>query len=482
MNDQQLYKDSTEQMTRNSSTAASVPTVGDTPKGGSVMSFYLPKGSTRPPQVDRGEGIYLYDQAGKRYLDATSGAAVSNLGHSNPRVVATMIEQAQRVTFAYPRFFESEGNVSLANQITALAGDGFDRAFFVSGGSEANESAIKLARQYAVVTGQAERYKVISRDPSYHGSTMGAMAVTGDSFTESIYGPMMQVMPKIPAPLTYRLPRGQTEAEYVAACSRALEDKIIEEGANTVLAFIMEPIGGLSSGAVVSPASYYKAVRNICTKYGVLLIHDEIMSGAGRSGKFLSSQHWEGSRADIVTLAKGLAAGYTPFGAVIAPNRIVEAVASHGGFVHGHTYFANPFSCAVASAVLDEVVDQGLIERAETMGHYLDEQLRDLQKRSRLIGDVRGKGLLMAIELVADQETKRQLPAELNAPALLTQHGLEQGIALYNRRANRGQFGDFQLISPPLTIDEPQVDELVAGLEKALAGLEQELRGRNLLV
>jgi Adenosylmethionine-8-amino-7-oxononanoate aminotransferase len=276
-----------------------------------------------------------------------------------------MQEQASRVTFAYPRFFESEHDLRLANQLTGMAGDGFDRAFFVSGGSEANESAIKLARQFAVVSGQRGRCKVISRDPSYHGSTMGAMAVTGDSFTESIYGPMMRVMPKIPAPLTYRIPDGMTEPDYVAACARALEEKIQSEGPETVLAFIMEPIGGLSSGAVVSPASYYKTIRDICTRHGVLLIHDEIMSGAGRSGAFLSSQHWEGSRPDIVTLAKGLAAGYTPFGAVLAPNAIVEAVASSGGFVHGHTYFSNPFSCAVAAAVVQEVVDERLIERAQ---------------------------------------------------------------------------------------------------------------------
>jgi adenosylmethionine-8-amino-7-oxononanoate aminotransferase len=462
-------------------TTTSNAQIGATPKGGSVLSFYLPKGAQRPPQVDRGEGIYLYDTAGRRYLDATSGAVVSNLGHSNPRVVQAMIAQAQRVTFAYPRFFESEHSIALADRITSLAGDGFDRAFFVSGGSEANESAIKLARNYAVISGQASRFKVISRDPSYHGSTMGAMAVTGDAFNESIYAPLMRIMPKIPAPLTYRLPDGVTESDYVAACAQALEDKILEEGADTVLAFIMEPIGGVSTGAVVSPPAYYRAIRDICTRHGVLLIHDEVMSGAGRTGAFLSSQHWEGCQPDLVTLAKGLAAGYTPFGAVLAPNHIVEAVAASGGFAHGHTYFTNPFSCAVAGAVLEEVVEQDLMGRATEMGAYLDTSLRALQQRSRLIGDVRGKGLLMAIELVADQATKRSLPPELNAPAMLTRHGLEHGIALYNRRANRGQFGDIQLISPPLIIERAQVDELIDRLERALAGLQAELAIRDLL-
>jgi adenosylmethionine-8-amino-7-oxononanoate aminotransferase len=440
------------------------------------MSFYLPKGAPRPPRVARGEGVHLYDENGNRYLDATSGAVVSNLGHSNPRVVAAMIEQAHRVTFAYPRFFESEHNVRLSGRLTELAGEGFDRAFFVSGGSEANEAAFKLARQYALVCGQSTRWKIISRDPSYHGSTMGAMAVTGDSFTESIYGPMFQHMPKIPAPLTYRLPAGVTAEDHVAACAQALERKIIEEGPETVLAFVLEPVGGLSTGALVSPASYYRQVREICDRYGVLLIHDEIMSGAGRTGAFLSSQHWEGSGPDIVTLAKGLAAGYTPFGAVLAPNRIVETIGAQGGFVHGHTYFSNPFSCAVAAAVIDEVVEGGLIERAALMGQYLDRRLRELQQESRLVGDVRGKGLLMAIELVADKETRRQLPAAMNAPARLTNYGLTHGIALYNRRANRGQFGDIQLIAPPLIITEAEIDDLVERLRRSLADFERDLQ------
>ena len=445
------------------------------------MSFYLPKGAARPPRIARGEGIHLYDEHGTRYLDATSGAVVSNLGHANRRVVAAMAEQAHRVTFAYPRFFESEQNVRLAGKLTELAGEGFDRAFFVSGGSEANEAALKLARQYAVARGQATRWKVISRDPSYHGSTLGAMAVTGDSFTESIYGPMMRQMPKIPAPLAYRLPPGVTAEAHAAACAEALEQRIVEEGADTVLAFMIEPVGGLSSGALVSPPTYYRRVREICDRHGVLLIHDEIMCGAGRTGAFLSSHHWEGSRPDIVTLAKGLAAGYTPFGALLAPNRIVETIGAQGGFVHGHTYFSNPFSCAVAEAVIDEVVEQGLVERAGTMGQYLERRLRDLQQTCRLIGDVRGKGLLMAIELVADKETRRQLPPAMNAPARLTNYGLAHGIALYNRRANRGQFGDIQLIAPPLIITEPEIDDLVERLERALIDFERDLEREGAL-
>ena len=453
--------------------------VGDTSSGGTVLSFYAKKGTPRPPEIHHAEGVYLYDTNGRRYMDITSGAVVSNLGHSNPRVVAAMQAQAAKVTFAYPRFFESRHNVALADRVCDLAGEGFDRAFFVSGGSEANESALKMARQYAVATGQPSRYKVISRDPSYHGATLGALGVTGDSFTEALYAPMARISPKVPVPLTYRVPEGLSIDQHAQKCAEALEEKILAEGPESVLAFIMEPVGGLSSGAVVSPPAYYRAVRDICTRHGVLLIHDEIMSGAGRTGKFLSSQHWDGARPDFVTLAKGLAAGYTPFGAVLTSNKVVDAIANHGGFIHGHTYFSNPFSCAVADAVLEEVVEQDLLFRATILGDRLKRGLLELKEKSSIVGDVRGMGLLMAIEIVEDKATKRAFPAALNVPAMLTLHGLNHGIALYNRRANKGAFGDMQLITPPLVSTEAEIDEMVDLLHRSVNDLEVELRSNK---
>jgi adenosylmethionine-8-amino-7-oxononanoate aminotransferase len=366
-------------------------TIGDTPKGGSVLGFYAPKGSPRPPQIARAEGVYLWDVNGRRYLDATSGAVVTNIGHGNARVLRAMQEQASKVTYAYPRFFESEHNIRLSDRICSMAGEGFDRAFFVSGGSEANESAIKLARQYAVVSGQGSRTKVIGRNPSYHGSTLGALAVTGDSSTHALYGAMVPDLPKVSAPLSYRVPEGHTEASFEVACVQELERAILEADPKTVLAFIMEPIGGLSTGAVVSSGAYFQAVREVCSRHGVLVIYDEIMSGAGRTGAFLAAHHWEGAKPDLVTLAKGLAAGYTPLGALLAPNHIVEAVAQSGGFVHGHTYFTNPLSCAVANAVLDEVVENKLVERAAILGEHLRGRLGALAQRSPIVGDVRGK-------------------------------------------------------------------------------------------
>jgi adenosylmethionine-8-amino-7-oxononanoate aminotransferase len=453
--------------------------VGDTPAGGSVLDFYLPAGTPRPPRISRGDGVELFDDTGRSWMDITSGAVVCNLGHAHPRVVEAMVRQARRVAYAYPMFFESDDNVALADLVCRLAGPGFERAFFVSGGSEANEAAFKLARQYAVARGQGTRWKIISREPSYHGATLGAQGATGDAAAEALFGPMMRVAPKVPAPLSYRVPAGTTVAEHAAACACALEARILAEGADTVLAFIMEPVGGVATGALVAPEAYYQQVRRICSRHGVLLIHDEVMSGAGRTGRFLASRHFTDASPDIVTLAKGLAAGYTPFGAVLVRGEIVDTLVRAGGFAHGHTYVANPFSCAVARAVLETVVDEGLVERAAELGERLRQGLLELQSRVALIGDVRGLGLLQAIELVADRSTRRSLPVTINAPARLSAHGFAHGLALYHRRANAGAYGDFLLIAPPLISTPAQIDEMVSRLGLAVQDLQRELQGQG---
>jgi adenosylmethionine-8-amino-7-oxononanoate aminotransferase len=470
--------ESTETGTRTAAPAEPAPRrVRDAAHGGTVLDFYLPKGSARPPRIARGEGIELIDSEGRRYIDFNSGAVVCNLGHAHPRIVETMVAQARRVNYAYPMFFESDDNLALSDRVCALAGPGFERAFFVSGGSEANEAAIKLARQYAVATGQGSRWKLVSREPSYHGGTLGALGATGDAGAEALFGPMMRVAAKVPAPFSYRLPPGHTDAEaYADACAQALEDRIVAEGPESVLAFIMEPVGGVSTGALVAPAAYYQAVRRICSRHGVLLIHDEIMSGAGRTGRFLASEHWADARPDIVTLAKGLAAGYTPFGAVLVRDEIVDAVTCAGGFAHGHTYVANPFSCAVARAVLDVVVEERLVERAATIGVHLASRLRGLMERSALIGDVRGLGMLQAIELVADRTTRQPFPIALNVPAQLAAHALRHGLAVYHRRSNGGVYGDFLLVTPPLITTEAQIDDITDRLGRALGDLEAALR------
>ncbi len=443
--------------------------------GGPVQLFYLKKDAPRRPTVARGEGIYLWDTQGRRYIDASSGPIASNLGHANPRVIAASDRQISQVAYASRAFFENEANAELAEIVTRLAGPGLERAFFVSGGSEATESAMKLARQYAVVQGQASRWKVLSRNPSYHGGTMGAIAISGDPVSEAAFGPMTRLMPKVPAPFTYRLPEGHTAETWAEHCADALDETIRREGPETVLAFFMEPVGGLATGALVAPDRYYARVREICSRHGVLLVFDEVMSGAGRTGRFLAAHHWPEARPDIVTLAKGIGAGYTPLGAVLASREMVDAVAEAGGFMHGFTYASNPLSCAIGHAVVSETVERGLIPNAAAMGLRLRERLQEVQKGSAVMGDIRGKGLLMAIEIVADRETRAILPAQTQAINRIVELGMERGLLLYSRRTANGQFGEWLMVAPPLIVDGPQVDTIAELIGDTLAAFEKQL-------
>ncbi|HKX06743.1 MAG TPA: aspartate aminotransferase family protein [Stellaceae bacterium] len=449
--------------------------------GGPVQLFYAKKGAPRRPMVARAEGIYMWDTEGKRYIDASSGPVVSNIGHGNERVVRAMTEQARKVAFASRAVFENEPNVELADLVTSLAGPGLERAFFVSGGSEATESAIKLARQYAVVRGETKRWKVIARDPGYHGGTLGALSVTGDPSADHIFGAVMKPMPKVPAPFSYRLPANHDVDSYARNCAAALEEAIKREGPETVLAFIMEPVGGLATGALVAPDHYHHAVREICTRHGVLLIYDEVMSGAGRTGAFLAADHWPDARPDLVTLAKGIAAGYTPMGALLAPASMVEAVAEAGGFMHGHTYAANPLSCAVGVAVVQEMIDRKMMANANAMGARMRERLEAVKARSAILGDIRGKGLLMAIEIVVDKEAKTPPPAELQAVYRIIELGLARGIALYSRRTANGRYGEWLMVTPPLIVTAAEVDEIAELIGSTLGAYEDELRRKKVI-
>lgn len=444
--------------------------------GGPVQLFYLKKGAPRRPTVARGEGIYLWDTQGRRYIDASSGPIASNLGHANPRVIAASDQQMRKVAYASRAFFENDANAALAEIVTRLAGPGLERAFFVSGGSEATESAMKLARQYAITQGQGSRWKVLSRNPSYHGGTMGAIAISGDPVSEAAFGPMARLMPKVPAPFTYRLPEGHTAETYAEHCAAALEETILREGPETVLAFFLEPVGGLATGALVAPDRYYTRVREICSRHGVLLVFDEVMSGAGRTGQFLAAHHWPEARPDIVTLAKGIGAGYTPLGAVLAPREMVDAVAEAGGFMHGFTYASNPLSCAIGHAVVSETDERLLIPNAAAMGLRLRERLLEVQKGSSVMGDIRGKGLLMAIEIVADRDTKAILPAKTQAITRIVEMGMERGLLLYSRRTANGLYGEWLMVAPPLIVDAPQVDAIAALIGDTLAAFEKQLR------
>lgn len=457
------------------------PALGVEPRGGPIQVFLAKTGTPRRPRVVRGEGIYFWDDQGRRYIDVSSGPVANNLGSGNARVLEAMRRQAEAVAFAFPGQFESEANEELANLLTSLAGPGLERAFFVSGGSEATESAIKFCRQYFLAKGEPARCKVIGREPGYHGGTLGALAVTGDEAQHAIFGPLLREMPKVPAPLTYRLPPNHSRISYARHCAQALEDRIAQEGPETVMAFIMEPVGGLATGALVAEDIYFSMVRDICTRHGVLLIFDEVMSGAGRTGRFLAADHWPDARPDLVILAKGIAAGYTPMGCLLAPSAMVQAVADAGGFMNGFTYFANPLSCAIGHAVLTEMVERGLVEQARLRGARLKERLWEIAGASAIVGDVRGLGLLLAMEFVSDKETRAPLPLELQAPARFQAVASEFGLAVYCRRTSAGAYGDWLMISPPLIITEPELDEMAGLLEQALRAYENELRGQGVL-
>ena len=406
--------------------------------------FYQTK-SPRPT-LDRAEGIYMWDSDGKRYIDGSSGAMVSNIGHSNPAVLEAMRAQMAKSTFGYRLHFQTESSEMLAARTAALAPDGLNKVFFVSGGSEAVESTLKMARQYALTQGQSQRFKVISRYPSYHGCTLGALAITGYAPMTAPFDPMMQRMPKVPAPRAYLDGLDADDPATGLHYANMLEAKILEEGPDTVLAFVVEPVGGASTGALVPPAGYLRRIREICTQYGVLLIHDEVMTG-----------------------------GYVPLGAMIARDDIVEAVMAGGGFVHGFTYAGNPLACAAGCAVLDQIEAHDLTGNAAGMGEKLAARLNGLMQRYPLIGDVRGKGLLMAFELMADRNTKAPLPSDLNAHARLVDIAYDNGLIIYSRRTRGGTSGDHFLVCPPMIVDEAQLDDITERLDRALASYMAEI-------
>ena len=421
----------------------------------------------RKPLLDRSEGIYMWDTSGKRYIDGSSGAMVSNIGHSNPRVLDAMKTQMKKSTFGYRLHFENQPAEDLATMVAELSPVEHDKVFFVSGGSEAVESSLKLARQYAFIKDEKDRFKIISSAPSYHGGTMGALSLTSYKPLNDPFLPMYVDMPKIPAPQCYLDHDNLSDHDKGLKYAEMLRDKIIEEGPETVLAFIMEPVGGASTGALVAPSSYYNRIKEICDEFGVLLIYDEVMSGVGRTGKFLACEHWD-INPDIIATSKGFGAGYIPLGAVTAQQNIVDCILDEGGFQHGFTYAGNPIACAAGLAVITEILDQNLMENANLMGIELIAGMKGLQKKYPFIGDVRGKGLLTAFELVSNIETMDPLPRDFNAFLKLVDIAYEKGLIIYSRRTRNGLEGDHFLVCPPLIVTHEQIGDILSILDDSL--------------
>jgi adenosylmethionine-8-amino-7-oxononanoate aminotransferase len=441
--------------------------------GGPQDFFYSTRNTQSLPMIVRGEGIHLIDDAGRRFIDVVSGAFTANLGQGNRRVLQAIYDQGMELTYSYVRVSRHEPNIELSRMLTELAGPGFERVHFSSGGSEAVEMGIKFLRQYAYAQGQTRRTKVVSLMPSYHGSTLATLGWTGDEDIPAVWHDMTAPSLKIPAPLSYRPSKGVTAEDGARASVAALEKAILDAGPETVLAFVFEPVGGQSTGANVPHRAFFEGVREVCSRYGVFVVYDEVMA-AVRTGSFLSAHRHPECRPDIVVTAKGIGAGYVPLGVVLAPGKMVDDLAERTGFNLSHTYNANPIACAGGIAVLREVVERGLVQAARDTGAYLRQRLEKLAARSPIIGDVRGEGLLLAIEYVRDKATKETFSNEVFASDRIRQIGLDHGLMLYSRRQNGGRYGEWSILAPPLVITRQEVDDLVDRLATTVAQFVDE--------
>ncbi|WP_231881894.1 aspartate aminotransferase family protein [Anaerosporomusa subterranea] len=421
-------------------------------------------------EVDRGEGIYLYDTDGNKYIDACSGAAVSNLGHGHPVIIEAIVEQAQKVAFSHLSRWTSRPIQELGDLVAKLAPGSLNKLYLVSGGSEATEAALKMARQYYVERdGQSSKYRIISRWKSFHGNTIGALSMTGDKRRKK-YTPLLLNFPHIAPAYCYRCPFGKCQDTCQVDCALDLERTIKMEGAEYVAGFIAEPVGGAACGAIVPHKDYFKIIRQICDHYDILMIDDEVMAGFGRTGSMFSIDDF-GVIPDMICAAKGMSAGYSPLGAVIAKEEIFNAFKQGSGiFVHGHTYGGNPLSGAVALAVVKTLIADKLVENSRTVGAYLLAQLQEKLLPFSYVGDVRGKGLMLGVEIVKDKQTKEPYPVKMGMAEKLTVTLVKHGVVVYPGTGNAdGENGDQFLLAPPLIITKDQVDELVAAMTKGFS-------------
>ena len=418
----------------------------------------------------RGEGAYLFDREGRRYLDASGGAAVSCLGHSDPKVVQAIHQQLARLPYAHTSFFTNEPMEALAGRLAACAPPALDKVYFVSGGSEAVEGALKLARQYFLEKGEPARRHLIARRQSYHGNTLGALAVGGNAARREPFEPLLVQASHVSPCYAYREMRdGETEADYAGRLAAELEAEILRLGPGSVIGFVAETVAGATLGAVPPVRGYFRRVREICDRHGVLLIADEVMCGMGRCGSLFAFER-EGIVPDLVTVAKGLGAGYQPIGAILVSRDIYEAVASgSGSFQHGHTYLGHAAACAGALAVQERLHEGGLLRRVGPAGERLERTLRDAFGDHPNVGDIRGRGLFWALELVRERSAKVPFDPAVRFHARLKRAALEAGLLCYPSGGTAdGIRGDHVLLAPPFIIEDAQIDELVDRLSMAL--------------
>ncbi len=434
------------------------------------MSHVFPRHTKAElPVAAGGDGCYLIDADGRRYLDC-GDAAVSCLGHSNPAVIKAVQEQVEKIAFAHTGFMTSEPAEELADLLIEHAPGDLDRVYFVSGGSEATEAAIKLARQYYLEIGQPERRHVIARRQSYHGNTLGALSAGGNAWRRAQFAPMLIEMTHIAPCFEYaEKPDGESSFDYGQRVANELETEILRLGPDTVMAFMAEPVVGATLGAVPAVEGYFKRIREICDKYGVLLILDEVMCGMGRTGHLFACNH-DGVAPDILCIAKGLGAGYQPIGAMLCSGAIYDAIRDGSGFFqHGHTYIGHPVATAAALAVVRELTNRDLPTRAGVMGEKLQSALEAAFGQHPNIGDIRGRGLFRGVELVADRESRTPFDPALGVAGKIKKAALAEGLICYPMSGTRdGRKGDHVLLAPPFIIEDEQIDELVTKLSKAI--------------
>ncbi len=418
-----------------------------------------------PYAVD-GEGVYLIDSEGRRYLDACGGAAVSCLGHNHPAVVSALKAQADQLAYAHTAFFTTEAAEQLADFLVGRAPGELDRVYLVCGGSEAVEAALKLGRQYFDELGQPQRKYLIARLQSYHGNTLGALAVGGNLWRRQQFEPLLMAGHHIPPCYPYRhREEGESEEAYGIRAAETLRAKLEELGPENVIGFICEPVVGATAGAVPAVPGYLKRIREICDEYGILLILDEIMCGMGRTGTLFACEQ-DGVAPDIVTIAKGLGAGYQPIGAMLCTREIYETIASHSGFFqHGHTYLGHATACAAALAVQRTIEEQDLLANVNAMGARLRERLQERFGDHPHVGDIRGRGLFLGLEFVADRDTKAPFDKGLQLHARIKKHGMANGLMCYPMGGTiDGVNGNHVLLAPPFIIDEGHVEAIVERL------------------
>jgi adenosylmethionine-8-amino-7-oxononanoate aminotransferase len=422
------------------------------------------------PVAVGGKGIELFDSEGRRYIDASGGAAVSCLGHGHPDVIAAMHAQLDKLAYAHTGFFTTEAAERLADRLVTDAPAGIGHVYFVSGGSEAVEAALKMARQYFVERGEPQRRHVIARRQSYHGNTLGALAAGGNEWRRSQFRPLLIETHHIDPCFAYRFQQpGESDADYAARAAQALEDKILELGGDEVIAFVAETVVGATAGAVPPVADYLKRIRAICDRYGVLLILDEVMCGMGRTGTLHACEQ-DDVAPDLMVIAKGLGGGYQPIGAVLLSDRIFEAFANGSGFFqHGHTYMGHPMAAAAGLAVQEVIRRDNLLANVRQMGGHLARRLNERFGNHHHVGDVRGRGLFQAIELVADRGTKEPFDPGLKLHARIKQAAMASGLMVYPMGGTiDGRRGDHVLIAPPFISASHDIDVIVERLGNAV--------------